>query len=214
MAFLAILAYPRPDQEHKIDVAIHAMKAWQTKRAARCGYDRAKLSPELLAVQPRAIGAQLRRIHSRIAKRLRAKNLAVAKCLTAPDVASLWGALIGMPGAHVDPANGNDFMRLYTESKDSDALGYMRRDIWDESRPVLHLVWALERGIESAWPENRPVNSLLHLLADWSWIAPAVKAAEEYRAMCALIPVLNIHADNQIRVLPIPATGTTPEMQV
>ena len=195
MAYLAILGYPNPASEPAVECALnsslHHMQAWWTKQSVRHGLDRSKVPEKLLQVQPRNIGSQLRRLQKRlVTRRFVAAHFARIRLL------QVGATLLDLAGTST-LLSLDSFLSRSTVVRDHDGLGNLRRSVWIETKPVLHLalgIWdALEqRGL--SWPSF----DVLEAIAEWSWISDAIVAAERWRVSCSL---LDIDVRAQVRVV-------------
>ena len=215
MAYLAILAYP--DSKEERNRFIEAYKALVIKRAMRHGYKRNLYRPALRAITNQAIDGTLRRGEARILHRFRAATLAqlrVFSCLGMPLIECALASLTGRTTTAHLRANDVDLGRRPSMNNLADWLAgeinlsrgvrfggatgnHVKSRIWGESKPVVHLAWAMA----SRWEECglRPGRTeFWDLFLQPNWLRNAMTQAELLRRSLCQSPelrFLGVHED-------------------
>ena len=203
IAYFAVLAYPSRAEWPKRDKFVKGAKAWLLWRATKRGYPKKRIKAEYRNEWrkkggPRKFDAVADRAFDRILKRrFPAAQMLLWNCFhgfkinlqfDSPKGVRLKTLTVelrykGLPNQKRKRFNSYKAAEYLTGNSDS---GNMRRLVWRESLPVLHLALALESEMYRA--EKSPLNHLkLHpldyLILDPSWLPRTLSQAEMLRLL-------------------------------
>jgi hypothetical protein len=179
-AYLAVLAYPAPDEWPKRDRFVKASKAWMLRGAIENGCPKGRVKDLYRKMRPREIKSVMNHAFWRIdARRDRAADIATAIVTSI----AFGGRLRNLLPGTVRQALGAK------SADDTDKIADSMHHVWAESLPVLHLSKALPGG-RTGWS----------LISDPSWVADSLGRAEKFRRIFA--PFLARNGCKAVRLLP------------